>query len=211
MSDRDRFYTRLAERNWTGISLRPEQVERFFTYYELLLRWNSVVNLTALPLVGLPDDTLDRLFMEPLVASRFIPDLPIRWLDIGSGGGSPAIPLGILRPRARLTMTEPKARKAGFLREAVRALELTGEVCETRVEEWVSSARGSIDTVSVRAVRLDLPVMKAARTCLKRGGRFLSFSSQASSGVKGFRLCEEAPLGPGGGQRASRLFVYERE
>lgn len=212
MRDGERFRARLSERtNWTGIPLSPEDIERFFTYYELLVRWNSVVNLTALPLAGMPDETLDRLFTEPIVASRFIPGSPLSWLDVGSGGGSPAIPLKILRPRARLTMAESKERKAAFLREVVRELGLTdSDVHQTRVEQWASSARESLDVVTVRAVKLDLAVMEATKAHMKKGSCFLSFGSAASVGIEGLTLCEETLLGPGDSRGVGSLFVYER-
>ena len=45
-------------------------------------------------------------------------------MDVGSGGGSPAIPLKLAAPAVALTMVEVKARKSAFLREAIRQLEL---------------------------------------------------------------------------------------
>ncbi|MBW8866026.1 MAG: class I SAM-dependent methyltransferase, partial [Acidobacteria bacterium] len=98
-------------------------------YFSLLARWNPKVNLTALPLNPPGDETFDRLFVEPVVAAAHIEplnfrDAPLKWIDLGSGGGSPAIPLKIVRPSWHLTMVEAKERKAAFLREAIRALRL---------------------------------------------------------------------------------------
>jgi len=60
-------------------------------YYELLERWNRTINLTSL---RNRDAAMDRLLIEPIAASTFLPNRP-RLMDIGSGGGSPAIPLAI--------------------------------------------------------------------------------------------------------------------
>ena len=67
-------------------------------YYRLLARWNRTINLTALSLDPLADEALDRLFIEPLAAAPYIREAldvtPLSvWFDLGSGGGSPAIPL----------------------------------------------------------------------------------------------------------------------
>jgi 16S rRNA (guanine527-N7)-methyltransferase len=60
-------------------------------------------------------------------------------MDIGSGGGSPAIPLKLCAPAASLTMVEAKARKSAFLREAIRALRLDRSSVETaRYEELLA-------------------------------------------------------------------------
>ena len=73
------------------------------------------MNLTAL------DDResgLDRLIVEPLMAVERLPTNRGRVVDIGSGGGSPAIPMKLAAPGVDLLMVESKVRKAAFLREA---------------------------------------------------------------------------------------------
>src|SRR5712691_5594844 len=108
------------------IALFPKLAAQLEAYYRLLTRWNSSVNLTALPLNPLTDQSIDRLLIEPVAAARFCSrDSPV-WLDLGSGSGSPAIPLTLVKPAGWLTMVESRERKAAFLREAVRALRLEG-------------------------------------------------------------------------------------
>ena len=64
------FRERLQQGAWrVGISLDATQLERLECYFEVLLRWNRKINLTALPLEGLPDRTLNRIFIEPLQAA----------------------------------------------------------------------------------------------------------------------------------------------
>src|SRR6185312_5103916 len=99
-----------------------------------------------------------RLFIEPLAAARVIDDSWTPWVDVGSGGGSPAIPLKLVRPALNLTLVESKARKAAFLREVVRELGLTGASVETsRFEELASrpEAQASTGLLTLRAVRID--------------------------------------------------------
>src|SRR5207237_927848 len=124
---RDRVVKRAKK---AAVTVAEELIEPLETYYRLLARWNDKINLTALPLRELADEAVDRLLIEPLAAARFVPDAPVQWFDLGSGGGSPAIPLKLARPAVWLTMIEGKARKAAFLREAVRALALEGAAVE---------------------------------------------------------------------------------
>jgi 16S rRNA (guanine527-N7)-methyltransferase len=116
-----------------GVRVQDGLVERLEAYYRLLESWNARINLTALDLVNGPDSTIDRLLIEPLVAARHLPD-DARVIDIGSGGGSPAIPLQLARPDLRLTLVEAKVRKCAFLREAGRHLELDILVENSRYE-----------------------------------------------------------------------------
>ena len=139
---------RRAER--AGLRLAPAPAARLAAYVALLLRWNERVNLTAL---GGDDRGLDRLVLEPLLAARRIPRGAGALVDIGSGGGSPAIPIRIARPRLFVRMVEARVRKAAFLREAVRQLKLDGVVVERcRYEELLDRAelRGAHDVLTIR-------------------------------------------------------------
>ena len=147
----------------------PGPLER---YFQLLKRWNARINLTGLVLDELTDATLDRLFLEPLAAAALVPASPGVWLDLGSGGGSPAIPIKLARPLADLTMVESRARKAAFLREVVRGLELSqARVENVRFEELASrpETKGRAQLVTVRAVRPDQAMFDAAAWLLESG------------------------------------------
>ena len=154
-------------------------LEPLEAYYRLLAQWNAKINLTALPLDPPTDETFDRLLAEPLAASREIPAHAAgRWVDLGSGGGSPAIPLKIARPGLKLTMIESKERKGAFLREAVRALGLSDTQVETdrfEVAAGKPEHTGTADIVTVRAVRADGELFETAARMLKNGGSLLMF------------------------------------
>ncbi|MDE0717983.1 MAG: class I SAM-dependent methyltransferase, partial [Rhodospirillaceae bacterium] len=104
-----------------GLEPQPALTGRLAAYVELLQRWNARLNLTAL---DDSDHGLDRLVIEPLAAARHVPRATLNVIDIGSGSGSPAIPLRIALGGTRLVLVEARQRKAAFLREAVRRLEL---------------------------------------------------------------------------------------
>jgi 16S rRNA (guanine527-N7)-methyltransferase len=164
----------------SGLTISPTEVLQLEEYWAVLARWNQKVNLTALPLGNYPARSVDRLILEPLAAARLVQVPSFVWFDLGSGGGSPAIPLKILCPLGRLTMVESKSRKAAFLREVVRTLRLADvEVVQRRID--VPSAgklvRGNVDLVTLRAVRLDASVQRAILELLKPGGRAFLFAS----------------------------------
>jgi len=163
-----------------------DALEKLERYYRLLERWNDKINLTGLRLHEPADSTFDRLLVEPIAAARFIPEDPLTWFDLGSGGGSPAIPLKITRPLARLTMVEAKAKKAAFHREATHALELPDTtVANVRFEDLRDTDRPEparhVDVVTVRAVRIDESLLDTVTSLLQPGGRFLLFAGPAST------------------------------
>jgi 16S rRNA (guanine527-N7)-methyltransferase len=162
-----------------GVPLPDELAEPLLAYYHLLQHWNEKINLTSL---ANPDEAIDRLLLEPIAAANVIrkniqnPENPenLVLVDLGSGGGSPAVPLALaLRPR-RLVMVESRSRKAAFLREVARELTLAPmvEVEQQRFEQLCdrSSFHQSMDLVSVRAVRIDAPTLRAAAAFLRPGG-----------------------------------------
>jgi 16S rRNA (guanine527-N7)-methyltransferase len=163
-----------------NVSVEPVPLEGLVAYFDLLVSWNRKINLTSL---DDPDAAVDRLLIEPLVAARWIPAEAMRLLDVGSGGGSPAIPLKLAVPRLALWMVESKTRKSAFLREVTRRLALGDVVVETcRVEELLSRPDlvESMDVVSMRAVRLDGDVLHHVASLVRSGGRLFYFTSEHS-------------------------------
>jgi len=206
-SFRDRLHYHAAR---VGIELTAEVTAGLETYFWLLARWNAKINLTALPLVNPTDETFERLLIEPLVAARYVADTPLSWFDLGSGGGSPAIPLKLLRMRATLTMVESRGRKAAFLREVIRELGLPGAFVENvRFETLAREGPKEAQLVTVRAVRPDLSLFCAAARLIGTGGRMLWFGTQGgiSNQVPDFRVAEVVKLSEIGG---STLVVLDR-
>jgi 16S rRNA (guanine527-N7)-methyltransferase len=171
---KDTVARQLAISNVAVSELQLNQLER---YYSLLKRWNERINLTALPLDGYPAATVDRLIIEPAVASTLLEDRPLDLLDFGSGGGSPAIPLNIFRPSFRLTMVESKERKGAFLREAARESGLANATVLTMRFEDIFLPHPA-DLISVRAVRLDAGLVSLIHRLLSADGRLLVFGAQ---------------------------------
>jgi 16S rRNA (guanine527-N7)-methyltransferase len=174
------FSDRLSKRaRRAGVTIEPEVGEALAAYYRLLELWNQKVNLTAFSLSDAPDEAIDRLLIEPLVAARHMHGSPHpHMMDIGSGGGSPAIPLRIALPGMKLLMVESKTRKSAFLREAVRQLGLTDTTVETvRAEDLLArpELHEALDVVSVRAVRIEAKLLMRLQAFLRLGGRVFLF------------------------------------
>jgi len=169
---RTRLLRRAEKRN---ISISETQADRLATYLDLLFRWNRKINLTALTDV---DEAIDRLLLEPLIAARHLPNGRGRLIDIGSGGGSPAIPLALALGEYRVTMVESKGRKAAFLREVVRVLDLSQVAVETtRFQSLVEETThcGAYSAFSIRAVRIERQTLTQLTSFLAPDGLGLVF------------------------------------
>jgi 16S rRNA (guanine527-N7)-methyltransferase len=170
------FRTRLTKRSArTGLFLPDDLAAGLSAYYELLSRWNRKINLTSLEN---PDEAIDRLLLEPVLAARHLPDSTASIMDVGSGGGSPAIPMKLAAGSPPLTMVEVKARKSAFLREAVRTLALARTTVETsRYEELLArpELHEAFGVLSLRAVRVEVRTLLTLQAFVKPGGVIFLF------------------------------------
>lgn len=193
---RPEFRERLASRaTLAGLAVAGGAITALDAYFELLRQWNRRISLTSLPLDDVSDAMLDRLFIEPMAAARALPPNACV-VDVGSGGGSPAIPLKIMVPGISLVMIESRSKKAAFLREVVRQLALPNTAVEAvRLEELVEGQKyfSSADIVTARAVRMDLPLLTSIKGLLKpRGAIYLFTRPAATIPVEGF--VDELPI-----------------
>lgn len=143
--------------------LLPEQWEKFDTYLNLILRWNAKINLTA---IRDREGILSRHFVESIACASSLPTGFETLLDFGSGAGLPGIPIAIYRPDLAVTLSESQGKKAAFLREAVRQLELNVKVFSGRAE----TLREQFGCVTLRAVdRMERALEQAVRLVPDRG------------------------------------------
>lgn len=184
MSSRE-FQERLARRaRRAGLTIRPELGARLEIYYRLLWTWNKKINLTGLDLSDYGPESLDRLLIEPLVAATHVKPAVRNLLDVGSGGGSPAIPLALALADVSLLMVEAKTRKSVFLREALRALGLTrGDVVTSRFEELLTKPplHEAHDLLTIRAVRIESRVLMGLQALVRPAGEIFLFRTSAGT------------------------------
>ena len=158
-----------------GLALPISRLERIWAYFQLLAKWNERINLTGLRVATDNPQALDRLLIEPMLAATYASPVQ-RMVDVGSGGGSPAIPFALtLESSPVLTMVESRERKSVFLREAVREVGLAGFVNTARFEDFAAnpSHAGLFQLVTIRAVRLDAPILEATTAVLATNGQLI--------------------------------------
>jgi 16S rRNA (guanine527-N7)-methyltransferase len=171
---RERLLQRLTLQD---LELGPDRFEALWSYVELLVKWNRRINLTGFQFDADVDAGIDRLLLEPIAAAR-IAKSARRVLDVGSGGGSPAIPFFLgLDHSSELVLVESRAKKAVFLREALRSAGIPGRVAADRFEYLVAS--DPFDVVTVRAVAADEPLWTLIRRTLATDGRLFWFHSRS--------------------------------
>jgi 16S rRNA (guanine527-N7)-methyltransferase len=178
------FREKLASRSKrAGISLENDVIQGLEAYFGLLQRWNRKVSLTSLPVDKLGDEAIDRILIEPLLASKYLPARNAVVIDIGTGGGSPAIPMKIANPEISIRMVESKTRKAAFLREVIRQLGVErAEVEGSRFEELLvrPELHEAADVVTMRAVKPEKKTMIGLQAFLKPGGLLFLFRTNSA-------------------------------
>jgi 16S rRNA (guanine527-N7)-methyltransferase len=167
-------------------TLTSTQLSDISTYVDILLRWNTRINLTA---VRDPEEIVTRHFGESLFAAAHlfpstssalavaVPPCPpvspvvnaLKVADLGSGAGFPGIPIKLWAPDVSLTLIESNHKKATFLREVVRALTLT-EVDIQNVRAETLPAR-TYDVVTLRAVERFEAILPVAASLVADDGR----------------------------------------
>lgn len=181
--------------------LTPAVLAKTSTYLELLVKWNAKVNLTA---VRDREGIITRHFGESFFAARTLFPEP-RWesaVDLGSGAGFPGLPLAMLRPEVEVTLVESNSKKAAFLSEAIRVMELgNARVFSRRAEAYPTRA----DLVAMRAVEEFGRAVRVAADLVREGGRIALMIGPSQLGkarmlVPQVKWQEPWPL-PGGGSR----------
>jgi 16S rRNA (guanine527-N7)-methyltransferase len=131
-----------------GLLLSDAQLDAFTVLTKELQRWNRQINLTAI-------ETDDEITIKHLVDSLQLAPLleqGMRLLDIGSGGGFPALPLSLVRTDLVITSIDAVAKKISFQKHMCRLLNISGiEAVHGRVEQLGKTSPGVYDVVTSRA------------------------------------------------------------
>jgi 16S rRNA (guanine527-N7)-methyltransferase len=151
-----------------ALGLAPTLSAPLLAYLALLDRWNRTYNLTAIRDPGemVARHLLDSLAMHPFASTGTLADL-------GTGPGLPGIPLAIAHPALQVTLVESNGKKARFLREAVRTLQLpNARVAESRIEALDLPA--AFDAITARALATLPLILELGGHLLKPQGRLLA-------------------------------------
>ena len=161
MPPTNRLNQLLTEAGSTPLS--TETAQHFADYLKLLQHWNARTNLTA---IRDEETILRRHFVESILCARNLPTDIVSLLDFGSGAGFPGLPIALIRNEIAVTLAESQHKKAAFLREAIRTMELPTKVHAGRAEDLPAQ----FDCVTLRAVdHMEKAVPAALRRLKPRG------------------------------------------
>ena len=135
-----------------------ETLEQLEVYAGLLKAWQPTINLVASSTV---DDVWHRHFADSAQILALVPVGPVRWLDLGTGGGFPGLVVGFMlaeRVGCRLTLIESDARKCAFLREVVRQTRLGDRLPVDILTERIETAANT-----TKSPFFSLPWLTASR------------------------------------------------
>lgn len=166
-----------------GIQLDSEQTDQFFEYYELLIEWNKVMNLTAITDYK---EVVKKHFVDSLsiIKAMDIETLQTKnksVIDIGTGAGFPGIPLKVVFPELRVTLLDSLNKRIKFLNEVIEKLTLNNiEAIHGRAEDFAKQTkyREQYDICVSRAVANLSTLSEYSLPFVKIEGYFISYKAE---------------------------------
>ena len=132
-----------------GVEADPQLCEKIRVYISTLLQWNAKISLTTITQAR---EILRVHFGESLFAASAAGIADSRVADIGTGAGFPGIPIRMVLPGVQLTLIEAVGKKAAFLAEVLRKIDIHGvRIIRCRMEDTPSDVTG-FDFVTARAL-----------------------------------------------------------
>ena len=178
---KDKFAVQLKEEvKQMGIELADHQIDQFYQYYELLIHWNSMVNLTAITQM---EEVVTKHFVDSLSLKKIIVDIdqkPRRLIYVGTGAGFPGITLKIVFPELEVTLLDSLNKRVKFLNEVIENLQLTGiTAVHGRAEDLGRDnvSRETYDLCVSRAVANLATLSEYCMPFVKIGGYFIPYKS----------------------------------
>ena len=164
--DRSKFHILEDGCQAFGVTLTEKQIEQFEKYYELLVEWNKVMNLTGITEF---DEVMQKHFVDSVAAAEYVEMEKINSLiDVGTGAGFPGIPLKIVYPHLQVTLLDSLNKRIKFLDEVHGRAEDAAKKAEYREQFDLSVSRAVANLASL--TEYCLPFVKV-------GGKFVSYKS----------------------------------
>ncbi len=174
---------------------------------EWIVKWNQSISLIGF---ATDADRIDRFFIEAVHAAMWLPKTGYA-IDIGSGGGSPVLPMAVCRPDIHWTLLEPNQRKKVFLEEISKELSLHRiEVVRRRYQQYLPKIKAKV--VTTRGVSMNMRSVMSMHPWLEAAGQVMLLTGEkARDGIARdvappWRIANEVTLYP---RQESRLVVLE--
>ena len=161
-----------------NIVLNEKQLCQFMQYYELLIEWNQVINLTAITEFN---EVLKKHFIDSLTLVKVCDLTETSVIDIGTGAGFPGIPLKIAFPNLQVTLMDSLGKRVDFLNKVIHVLGLDGiEAIHGRAEDYAKPdlLREKYDLCVSRAVANLASLSEYCLPYVKTGGMFIAYKSE---------------------------------
>ena len=163
-----------------SVGLSDRQLNQFYEYYQMLLQWNKVMNLTAITEM---EEVVTKHFVDSLALVKVMDRKSLegmRVLDLGTGAGFPGIPLKIVFPDMSMILLDSLNKRIRFLNEVITELDLKDiATIHGRAEDYGKNKnyRESFDICVSRAVANTATLAEYCIPFVKLGGMFVAYKS----------------------------------
>ena len=165
-----------------NITLTKEQQEQFRQYLHLIQEWNEKIDITA---ICEEKEIYTRHFLDSLSVVRVLPkEVKGSWVDIGTGGGFPGVPLAILFPQCSFLLVDSLNKRILFLKEVCETLHLSNvKPVHARAEEIFRDAayREKYDWAVSRAVASLPTLLEYCLPAVRLGGHFIAMKGPSGT------------------------------
>jgi len=168
--------------NDINVTLTQNQLDQLNKYYELLVEYNKVMNLTG---ITEKEEVYLKHFYDSLTIIKIIDLNNIDSLcDIGTGAGFPGLVLKIVFPNLKITLLDSLNKRIEFLKIVINELGLKDiEVIHTRAEEYALNNRNKFDVTTARAVAHTSILLEYAVPLTKIGGYFIPLKANMETEI----------------------------
>ena len=167
----------IEELSKIGIEINETQLNQLEMYYELLVEYNKVMNLTG---ITEKEEVYLKHFYDSLTLVKAIDLNKYETLcDIGTGAGFPGLVLKIVYPKLKITLIDSLQKRINFLNIVIEKLNLKDiETIHSRIEEYGCNNREKYDIVTARAVASTNVLLEYSIPIVKLGGYFIPMKAK---------------------------------